>query len=68
MKDIDITTNMVFDFTEDPEPTYDLHPNEVVQLVRGQLIDKISYGAYIKYDYKGVEIPANSVHKRVSCY
>ena len=60
---IGISTQMVFDFNGQNEATYCPKDNEVIQLVKPQLSNAVTYGAYIKYDYKGQTVSANANHR-----
>lgn len=68
---LDITTTMPFVFG-DPSGTpptmtttarYYPKQNEVVQFVKPQLSSALTYGAYVKYDYVGRSVSANTDHK-----
>ena len=63
VQNIDIRTQMQFDFDNTSTATYYPKDNEVVQLVKPQLSSAVTYGAYIRYDYAGETIPANSDYK-----
>jgi len=60
---LDIVSTMPFVFNSSSTAKYYPKSNEVIQFVRPQLTSAVNYGAYVKYDYNGAEVTANSDHK-----
>lgn len=66
VSDVDMYTQMEFSF-EDGQSASRYYPkeNEVIQFVRPQLTQSISYGSYVRYDWTGRTVPANQNHQMI---